>query len=177
MALDTALARTGNGSIVNSALFPTLCIYKEQIMKRVQQGFTLIELMIVIAIVGILAAVAMPAYQDYTVRAKLSEVIVRGSEAKTSLTEYFSSTGTFPADGSAPFSTAAAGKVAEVAWTLNSTVGYITVTATDINNADVDGYDIYFSVTGTPSGVVLWSCNQSAGSAGIPEKYLPGSCK
>ncbi|MBK7171103.1 MAG: pilin [Gammaproteobacteria bacterium] len=69
-------------------------------MKRVQQGFTLIELMIVIAIVGILAAVALPAYQDYTVRAKLSEPMARASEAKTSVAEYFASKGFLPTNGS-----------------------------------------------------------------------------
>ena len=65
-------------------------------MNRIQKGFTLIELMIVIAIVGILAAVALPAYQDYTVRAKISEGMARASEAKTAVTEYYSSTGTIP---------------------------------------------------------------------------------
>ena len=67
-------------------------------MKKVQQGFTLIELMIVIAIVGILAAVALPAYQDYTIRAKMSEPLALMGEAKTSITEYFVANGVMPAN-------------------------------------------------------------------------------
>ena len=65
-------------------------------MKRVQQGFTLIELMIVVAIIGILAAVALPAYQDYTVRAKVSELILAGSAGKVQVSEYFQVKGALP---------------------------------------------------------------------------------
>ena len=62
-------------------------------MKRVQQGFTLIELMIVVAIIGILAAIALPAYQDYTVRAKVSEMMLAASGMKTDIAEYFQAKG------------------------------------------------------------------------------------
>ncbi len=67
-------------------------------MKRVQQGFTLIELMIVVAIVGILAAIALPAYQDYIVRSKMSETMAAIAACKTSVAEYTSTKGTLPAD-------------------------------------------------------------------------------
>src|SRR2546422_1443530 len=66
-------------------------------MKAIQKGFTLIELMIVVAIIGILAAVALPAYQDYTVRAKMSEVILAASACRTSITEVYQTGGTAPA--------------------------------------------------------------------------------
>ena len=67
-------------------------------MKKAQQGFTLIELMIVVAIIGILAAVAIPAYQDYTIRAKVTEIIGLGAAAKTSISEYYTSVGEMPAN-------------------------------------------------------------------------------
>ena len=75
---------------------------------KIQKGFTLIELMIVVAIIGILAAVALPAYQDYTVRAKMSEPLARGAEAKTAVTEYYASTGTMPTAASSMLRRAAA---------------------------------------------------------------------
>src|SRR5690242_10962409 len=67
-------------------------------MNRVQKGFTLIELMIVVAIIGILAAIALPAYQDYTIRSKVSELVVKADGCKASVAEYFQSQATFPAD-------------------------------------------------------------------------------
>src|SRR6476660_3626651 len=73
---------------------------RESFMKKIQQGFTLIELMIVVAIIGILAAVALPAYQDYTIRAKMSEVILSMSACRTSITEVYQSGGTPPAANS-----------------------------------------------------------------------------
>src|SRR6187551_3543621 len=70
-------------------------------MKKIQQGFTLIELMIVVAIVGILAAIALPAYQDYVVRSKMSEAVAALAACKTSISEYASTKGSFPADEAA----------------------------------------------------------------------------
>ena len=78
-------------------------------MKRIQQGFTLIELMIVVAIIGILAAIALPAYQDYTVRAKVTEGLVQGGAAKNAVAE------TFQASGVVPVTNAAAGLAANIA--------------------------------------------------------------
>ena len=140
-------------------------------MKRVQQGFTLIELMIVIAIVGILAAVALPAYQDYTIRAKMSEVIARGSEAKTSVAEWYASKGTLPSTAaSAPFNTGPAGKVSSAVW--NPTSNQIRITASGVD-AQVDGSYITMTVASTANSVVTWTCSNGT----IGQKFLPGSCK
>ncbi len=102
-------------------------------MKRMQQGFTLIELMIVVAIIGILAAVALPAYQDYTKRAKMSEVILAASACRTTVTEVYQtgSQTTVQANNWGCESTSATSKyVSSIATTVN---GAVTVTATNID--------------------------------------------
>ena len=136
-------------------------------MKKVQQGFTLIELMIVVAIIGILAAIALPAYQDYTVRARVTEVMLAGSAGKVPVAEYFQTYGRLPGAGSVSISTQTSKYVASVAW--NGTV--ITSTSRDLGATDATG-----TITLTPSdagnGVLNWAC---AGT--IPAKYRPASCK
>src|SRR5690348_6262354 len=95
-------------------------------MKRVQQGFTLIELMIVVAIVGILAAIALPAYQDYVIRSKMSEAEAAVAACKTSISEYFSTKNAFPANADqAGCSTTATQYVASLS--VDGTTGAITV--------------------------------------------------
>ncbi|MBI4292661.1 MAG: pilin [Betaproteobacteria bacterium] len=139
-------------------------------MKSIQKGFTLIELMIVVAIIGILAAVALPAYQDYTVRAKVSELILAASSARTGITEKFQSNpadsanmGTgitvIPAGKVAGFTTGAAGTIEVTGAATTTSVGQavtITVIPTSISTAN---------------GTLSWSC------AGSPAKYMPASCR
>ena len=147
-------------------------------MKQVQKGFTLIELIIVIAIVGILAAVALPAYQDYTVRAKLSEVIARGAEAKTSVAEWYAAKSTLPASTSAPFNTGGAGKIRQAAWTggaAGTAKITLTVAATG-TDPNVAGKTLDMLVLSTANSVITWQCRSGA-TDGIADKYLPGSCK
>ena len=138
-------------------------------MKRsIQKGFTLIELMIVVAIIGILAAVALPAYQDYTVRAKVTELILAASGAKNGVAEYVNVYGVLPPSGSFTPETTASQYVASVGW--DGTI--ITATATS-KESKISGSTITLTPSVTAGGnQVTWACNGS-----INEKYRPSSCK
>ena len=156
-------------------------------MKAVQKGFTLIELMIVVAIIGILAAVALPAYQDYTVRAKVSEAILAGSSCRTSITETVQSAvgSTLPAANAWGCESSAATKYVASVQTTNA--GKITITtsaASDLKAAasktiDMIPYkDATNALTNTDVGgtVFKWVCGPGS-SNGMDAKYLPGSCR
>ena len=146
-------------------------------MKRaVQTGFTLIELMIVVAIIGILAAVALPAYQDYTTRAKVSEVILAASGARTSLAEYVASSGVFPLNSSSANVASPASKyVSAVTYVYTSpSVAGVYVTAqgdSNITNKQV-------RLIGTSAGsTVTWVCGPYTAGTPMDAKYLPASCR
>jgi type IV pilus assembly protein PilA len=137
-------------------------------MKRVQKGFTLIELMIVVAIIGILAAVALPAYQDYTVRAKVSELILAGSSYRTAISEKFQ-TDNDTANAGSGLSFNTVGKVVGGTVTQSGTIVIAGGTAsTSI------GQVVTITITpsyNTATGTVTWVCQ------GTPSKYMPATCR
>ena len=136
-------------------------------MKKVQQGFTLIELMIVVAIIGILAAVALPAYQDYTVRAKASEVMLAASGGKTAVAEFFQIHGALPAAGSLTINTQSTTNVASVA----QAGGVITATS-QAAVTGLSGGTITLTPVDAGNGVLNWTCGGT-----IASKYRPASCQ
>jgi type IV pilus assembly protein PilA len=149
-------------------------------IKKAQQGFTLIELMIVVAIVGILAALALPAYQDYTVRARITEGLARGAEAKTSVAEFFSANGVFPDDtATAGFNSSAAGMVTSITCsggTPACDVISITMSETEIPQLTATANTIDLSATATINGIVVWACKPGETNP-LANRYLPASCR
>ena len=136
-------------------------------MKSIQKGFTLIELMIVVAIIGILAAVALPAYQDYTIRARVSELMLSASSARTSVTEAAQLLNTMAIGQTAADAILIASSKFVSNGAVNS-LGVVNVNATAALGT------IAFSVILSPSWngqTVNWSCNSSAA------KYAPSSCR
>ena len=147
------------------------------IQKSAQQGFTLIELMIVIAIIGILAAIALPAYQDYTVRAKMSEPIASLSEAKTTYTEYYSANNFVPATQaqSGIKKTHSSKYLKEIVVTAATP----QITAT-VNSGIVPGAgEVTIELSGITQsdGTINWVCKPGTTGTGIELKFLPSTCR
>ncbi len=154
-----------------------------------QKGFTLIELMIVVAIIGILAAVALPAYQDYTVRAKVSEAVLAGSTCRTAVSEAYQAASNLP--GANAFgceintsNTATSPASKYVLSVVTDENGKITVTTTNdgsLKDAASKKIDMVpLSATGGTavpnSAVGAWKCGPGS-TAAMPAKYLPASCR
>ena len=143
-------------------------------MKK-QQGFTLIELMIVVAIIGILAAIAIPAYQDYTIRAQVAEGINLSAGAKTAVTEHFQDRGTLPGnndDAGIASATSIVGKYV-VSVTVGS-AGVITVAYGNDANSQINGEEIELVPDTTGGGSVTWLCRTASG---MENKHVPATCR
>jgi type IV pilus assembly protein PilA len=148
-------------------------------MKNLQKGFTLIELMIVVAIIAILAAIAIPAYQNYLIRSQVSEGAVLTDGAKTAVAEFYSNQGTFPSAnvsaGLPSASTSIAGKyVASV--TVDQGAAGIIGAAFNTTTANKAIQGTIFALSPTPNGgSITWSCLSSQTT--VPQIYLPTSCR
>lgn len=143
---------------------------RRSIARSVQKGFTLIELMIVVAIIGILAAVALPAYQDYATRSKVTEVLVMAAPAKLAVAETTSSLGNLTSVTATNTGYSFPGATKYVsAVAITDTTGVVTVTSTVPNATG----DLTLTPTDVGSGQLKWKCASSA----INPKYLPSECR
>jgi type IV pilus assembly protein PilA len=143
-------------------------------MKQIQRGFTLIELMIVVAIIGILAAVAIPAYQDYIARSQVSEAVSLLGAAKTPIAEYISDKGSVPVLTDAVSTTTGKYMASMALTSANATAVTLTATMTTSGvNSAISGSSVDMR---TGDGARTWNCTASAATP-IAAKYLPAACR
>jgi type IV pilus assembly protein PilA len=146
-------------------------------MKKMQ-GFTLIELMIVVAIIAILAAIALPAYQDYVIRSQVSEGSVLADGSKTAFAEFYSNRGAYPTSNASAGLASSTSIIGNYVTSVNvaTTSGKITVVYGNKANAKISGDLLVFSSYSSGGGSLAWSC-RSSGGTNVPSKYLPTSCR
>ncbi len=140
-------------------------------MKSLQKGFTLIELMIVVAIIGILAAVALPAYQDYTIRSKVTELVLQAGSYKVSIAESYAANSTFTASGNG-LVVSALGKIS--GGSIGTDTGVVTVSGS--NTSVGTAVNVVLSpVADTASGKLVWQCGTGGNTS--MWKFVPAECR
>jgi type IV pilus assembly protein PilA len=147
-------------------------------MRKIQQGFTLIELMIVVAIIAILAAIALPAYQDYVIRSQVSEGSVLADGSKTAVAEFYSNKGRFPTNNTSAGLALSSSIIGNYVGSVSAgTNGKIAVVYNSTNaNVKIQAETLSFSSYSSGSGSLAWSCKSSGGTT-VAQKYLPTSCR
>ncbi len=145
-------------------------------MKK-HSGFTLIELMIVVAIIGILSAIAIPAYQDYVIRAQVGEGMHLAIGSKTAITEHINNHGSFPPDNFAAGLAQPTSIIGQYVSSVDISAipGVVRVTYGNRANLAIVGLHLDLSATTNPQSV-SWTCQSPSGS-GVPAKYLPSNCR
>jgi type IV pilus assembly protein PilA len=162
-------------------------------LKSIQKGFTLIELMIVVAIIGILAAIAIPAYQDYLIRSQVSEGLTMAAAAKAGVSEYYANKGTWPANNSAAGMGASGTIDGKYVSSIGIVGGGIRVTyGHEANAKNLLGKVMVLQPGASPNGDIIWKCGKAADPVGwasaasakgtaasttVVGKFLPSSCR
>jgi len=159
-------------------------------IRKIQKGFTLIELMIVVAIIGILAAIAIPAYQDYLIRSQVSEGLTMAAAAKASVSEYYANKGSWPDTNSAAGLGSATNIQGKYVSAITVTDGGITIDYGNEVNATVANARVGLTPGASANGDVIWRCGTApvptgwgsgvaaaSATTSIAGKYLPSSCR
>ena len=142
-------------------------------MKKAQQAFTLIELMIVVAIIGILAAIAMPAYQRYVIRAQIAEGLNLSGPLKVGVTDFYENNGVFPANNSEAALETPASYTGSYVTSISISGAVISILYGNAANAEINGSAV--NITATPyQGSMTWVC---ASAGVISDNHLPSSCR
>jgi type IV pilus assembly protein PilA len=143
-------------------------------MTKMQKGFTLIELMIVVAIIGILAAIAIPAYQDYVIRTQVSEGASLADGSKTAIGEFYNQTARLAGTNASAGLATSTSIVGKYVTQVNAASGLITVTYGNSANAKISGSTLIYSAA-THAGSISWSCNGATET--VANKYRPQVCR